>query len=150
MQVEPSLTAVSLSCSFQVDTCAWKCSARIMAPGWPCSSAPSSSYSSTHTSTTFSCWWLGAWSKPFNLSLFLSSLILACYLLQPLYACFRLVRLILMSRLYRDSVPVWLIGPHLKSQLGVGKRRVVNPERSPPAVALILPWSWLILWHVSG
>lgn len=123
-----------------------------MAPGWPCSSAPSSSSSSSHTSTTFSCWWLGAWSKPFNLSLslYLFSLILASYLLQPLYARLWLVWLILMSRLYRDSIPLWLISPDLKSQLGVGKGRVVNPERSPPAPALILPWSWLIFWHLSG
>lgn len=48
---------------FKVDTLGWKCSARITAPGWPCSSAPSSSSSSSHTSTTSSCLWLAAWGK---------------------------------------------------------------------------------------
>lgn len=118
-----------------------------MAPGWPCSSAPSSSSSSSHTSTTFSCWWLGAWSKPFNLS-HASSFpsFSASHLLELLYAPLWLAWLILTSRLNRDSTPVRLISPDFKSQVGAGKGRVVNPERSPSAAALILPWSsWLIL-----
>ncbi len=47
-------------------------------------------------------------------------------------------------------MPVWLISPEFKSQVGAGKGRVLNPERSPSAPALILPWSWLIFWHLSG
>lgn len=47
-------------------------------------------------------------------------------------------------------MPVWLISPEFKSQVGADKGRVLNPERSPSAHALILPWSWLIFWHLSG
>lgn len=53
-----------------------------------------------------------------------------------------------MSRLHRDSIPLWLISPDPKSQLGAGKGRVVNPERSPLAPTLILLWSYFLspLW----
>lgn len=67
-----------------------------------------------------------------------------------LYAPLWLAWLIETSRLNWNSIAVWLISPHFKSQVGADNRRVVNPERSPPAPTLILPWSRLILWHLSG
>lgn len=116
-----------------------------MAPGWPCSSAQSSSSSSSHTSTTFSCWWLGAWSKPFDLSHSSFFLILCLHLLEPLYAPLWLVWLISMPCLNRDSIPDWLINPHIKSQVGQAGWRVVNPEESPWTPTLILSWVWLLV-----
>lgn len=121
-----------------------------MDPGWLCSSAPSSSSSSSHTSTIFSCWWLGTWSKP--LSPFpsppasLPSLCCQSCTAAPLF----LRWLIWRSLPNRDSIPVWIIISGFKSRVWPGKRRAVNPERSPSGDTLFerLGENKLFLPHV--
>lgn len=98
-----------------------------MAPGWPCSSVPSSSSSSSHTSTIFSCWWQGTWSKPLSLS----RLLLPCHLSAVIAAPLFLTWLIWRSLPNRDLIPAWIIISGFKSRAWPCKWRVAHPERSP-------------------